>query len=366
MSGGYLPTFTNPGAGSGSERFGLGSLAGGTSAVAIGPSTNASGNFSIAIGNGISSSATEAIAIGSTVGFSNSVGIGTSQTHRGTGGVLIGRSASGYAASNTAYVGIGFAASASTQGVAVGNSALARAVDSIAIGGGAEVASTETSAVIIGRSASTNAGATGGQQVAIGASSSAAWRGTAVGWKATTTVVSGTAIGWAAYSTASHGVAVGRGAWMPDANNVAIGFIGGNGTVRIYPGSMHTHKFVNWWDGATTTLDPTACKVVYSGVDAYDATGSPTSNVAGGPTQVSGGRSTGDQLGGDVLFTTTPIGVSSNTKNTEVVCGKFDAAGSGEESRFWLYDVSDSTLKRVTFGADDSGGSGHKLLRVTN
>jgi hypothetical protein len=41
-------------------------------------------------------------------------------------------------------------------------------------------------------------------------------------------------------------------------------------------------------------------------------------------------------------------------------------ATGAEESRLLLLDLSDGTLKRVTFGADDSGGAGHKVLRVAN
>ena len=357
---------SNPGAGDSSERFGLGSLAAGTATLALGFNASAPGNFSMAIGSGTVVSGTESIGMGSAVGFNFCVGIGTSQTHRGQSAVLIGRSASGFAAGNTGYVGIGFAATAAGSAVAIGNSALARAGSSIAIGTNAAVDATETNAVVIGSGASTNAGQGGGQQVAIGSSASAAWRGVAIGHLAFTSMVSGTAIGWGASSAAPHGVAIGRGAWVATNNDIAIGFNGGNGTIRVHPGSLHTHKFVTTYDASVVDLTPTLNRVVYAGPDAFDATASPTNDVAGGPTQVSGGRSTGTAIGGPVEIATTPAGGSSNnTKNAEIVAARFDAT-AGVDSRFLLLDLTDGTLKRISFGADDSAGSGFKVLRVAN
>jgi len=36
------------------------------------------------------------------------------------------------------------------------------------------------------------------------------------------------------------------------------------------------------------------------------------------------------------------------------------------ETGMWLYDADNGTLQQVTVGADDSGGSGFKLLRIAN
>lgn len=46
--------------------------------------------------------------------------------------------------------------------------------------------------------------------------------------------------------------------------------------------------------------------------------------------------------------------------------GEFDNNSTSGETRFLLYDVTAGTLKRVSVGAADSGGSGYKVLRVPN
>lgn len=45
---------------------------------------------------------------------------------------------------------------------------------------------------------------------------------------------------------------------------------------------------------------------------------------------------------------------------------RFDNGASAGETRFMLYDITAGTLKRVCVGADDSGGTGYKVLRVPN
>jgi hypothetical protein len=49
-----------------------------------------------------------------------------------------------------------------------------------------------------------------------------------------------------------------------------------------------------------------------------------------------------------------------------VKVGEFDNDATAGNTRFLLYDVDAGTLKRVSVGAADSGGSGYKVLRVTN
>jgi hypothetical protein len=44
----------------------------------------------------------------------------------------------------------------------------------------------------------------------------------------------------------------------------------------------------------------------------------------------------------------------------------FDASVTPDETRFLLYDTTSNTLKRVSIGATDSGGTGFKVLRVPN
>ena len=45
---------------------------------------------------------------------------------------------------------------------------------------------------------------------------------------------------------------------------------------------------------------------------------------------------------------------------------QFDNNSSAGQTRFWIYDVDNGQLERVTVGAADSGGAGWKVLRIPN
>jgi len=52
---------------------------------------------------------------------------------------------------------------------------------------------------------------------------------------------------------------------------------------------------------------------------------------------------------------------------TEVIDAiKTDQSVTAGDTRFWLWDVDNGQLERVTVGAADSGGSGYKVLRIPN
>lgn len=52
---------------------------------------------------------------------------------------------------------------------------------------------------------------------------------------------------------------------------------------------------------------------------------------------------------------------------TEVIDAiKTDESVTAGDTRFWLYDVDNGQLERVTVGAADSGGTGYKVLRIPN
>lgn len=46
--------------------------------------------------------------------------------------------------------------------------------------------------------------------------------------------------------------------------------------------------------------------------------------------------------------------------------GRFDADGTAGNTRFFVYDVDNATLERVSVGAADSGGTNYKVLRIPN
>lgn len=286
-----LGLITSPHSGSDSERFGANSSATGANSVAVGAFAAAN--------------------------FANSASFGYDARVTGTTATALGRSAVAGASS----VSVGYACSSGTNSVAAGNSAAATGGSGVAIGQAASVAAAETHGVAVGQGATCPTGAVGGgENVAVGGLALASeWRATAVGFKAKATAISSTAIGRGAFSAHTHGIAIGRGAWTNANNQIAIGFSGGNVATDVYFESGHTSKYVDWPDGATITRTPSATPIVIHGFDGYDATGTPTNNIAGGDLRLAGGRGTGTAAGGPVRIQVAPAGgVSNNTKNALV------------------------------------------------
>jgi hypothetical protein len=327
--------------GSGADSFAIGrdALASGSQSTAVGWITQATGTSTIAIGADARATANLNMAIGY-----------SARAISGTTCTAIGYSAA--AAGGTGSTAIGYAASSPVaSGTAIGGSASAGGSGSVAIGYQAVIAAGQTSAVAIGREATITAGS--GENIAIGGSSTANdWRATAVGFGARATVVSSTAIGRRALASASHAIAIGRGAWSNAAGMIAIGFNGGNVPTDVYFESGHTHKYVDE-DAATVTRVPSSTPIVIHGFDAYDATGSPTNNVAGGDLQLAAGRGTGTAVGGAVKLQVAPAGGSSNnTKNTLVTV--VEAGCSSTASTLGFFGAAPTT--KPTGVAVDAAG----------
>lgn len=286
-------TLSPVGAGTDSTRIGVSSTSAGVSSTAVGAFAVSSGSHASAFGYDSKASASFSLALGRTS-----------------------------LASQSAAVAIGYASTASNfSATAIGTSASALAGSAVAIGDSSSVASAETGGCAIGKGATVSTGATGGgENIAIGhLSTSSEWRATAVGFKAQATAISATAIGRGALATATHAIAIGRGSWSNVANLIAIGFGGGNTQTDVHFESGHTHKYVDPVDGTTITRTPSLTPIAIHGFDAYDATGSPTNNVAGGPLILAGGRGTGTATGGSVKLQAAPAGgASNNTKNALV------------------------------------------------
>ena len=168
-----------PGAGSGSERFGINATAAGTSAVAIGNAASATGTGAIAIGQGATTSVIGEIAIGQgavanggggaeiAIGYLSSatgnfaVSMGYNVTNSGSHSVAIGRSIAltgestvvigglasggvnstviGYTASNAGHGGVALGSQSAAAGlysIALGTLATTTAAQQMVIGGG--------------------------------------------------------------------------------------------------------------------------------------------------------------------------------------------------------------------------------------
>jgi hypothetical protein len=268
------------------------------------------------------------------------------------------------------------------------NSKLDAAQDKVAIGNGADASATSFP-VVVGKDATadssygtavgyaaivtfdnTYGGASGPEGSAIGQESKAyAWRATALGAKAHAAATSSTAVGAGSFTDKTHGVVIGRGSVMygngVEANSANVG---GDDCEHVYVGNSWGHEFDTPPGGISIgNIIPDTRVIRYHGQDAYDAKAVVDStNIDAGHVSVAGGRGTGTGAGGEVRFETAPVGaVGANVKNNLVVAGKFDAATS-VDTRFLLLDLTDGTVKRVSFGADDSAGVGYKVLRVEN
>jgi hypothetical protein len=237
----------------------------------------------------------------------------------------------------------------------------------IAIGEGASLTSDESFG-----------GSNNPERVVIGRSAQAGcWRNTVVGAFAHALDTSASAWGFGACSEVSHGNALSRGAYIPHETGEAnltlfadYDLVLGNGTMHRCdqsPASVKYGSALTTEEDTGVTPSGTECKV--RGKDAFDARATPSdTNIAGGHIAVCAGRGTGSGVGGKVRLQTAPAGSSGAAKNAWATAIEVDAVATGgsEETRFLLLDLTDGTLKRVSFGADDSAGTGFKTLRVAN
>lgn len=196
------------------------------------------------------------------------------------------------------------------------------------------------------------------------------WRATAIGAYAYGAAVSTTCIGMGSYANQSHGVTIGRGGYNDTINSVVL--YTGSAQMATYFGSQHaaftnpamplteTKSFATELNNGTFVATFTTC-------DGKDVRPTPLlTDTRGGSVQVAGGIGTGTANGGDVLLSTSPADISGgNNLNSLEVAVKIDAS-KNVDTRFFLLDVTDGTLKRVEFGDDDSAGVGFKTLKIAN
>ena len=216
-------------------------------------------------------------------------------------------------------------------------------------------------------------GVDGGQAVSIGAYAYAgSWRNTVLGAYARGENVSSTVIGYGAYSGLSHGQVFGRGAYLNKdlVGTEGITLLKNTITVLGNAYAKYTNPYVQNSDEVVNHVSEqnAGTRIIRLTVDSgLDADIVPTvTDTKGAILELSGGISTGTAQGGLLTFASSPAsGVSSNVLNSNVVAAQIDAS-AGVDTRFMLLDVTDGTLKRVQFGADDSAGTGFKVLKVEN
>tara|TARA_R100001244_G_scaffold131649_1_gene105250 strand:- start:691 stop:2493 length:1803 start_codon:yes stop_codon:yes gene_type:complete len=249
--------------------------------------------------------------------------------------------------------------------------------DTTAIGSSLVLDTTESpDCVVIGHGSGAGTdpnGASGGQQVAIGKNAySGSWRCTTIGAFSKSDKVSSTVVGYGAYSGMIHGAVFGRGGYITEAlqgtNSITLLYTETTVIGKAY--AKYTNPYVEGNDEIVNNVsEQNNGTEVYNITTAsgLDADTTPTvTDTKGAILDISGGIGTGTAESGLLTFSSAPSsGVSSNVLNTNEIAVQIDAS-VGVDSRFMLLDVTDGTLKRVEFGADDSAGAGFKTLKIAN
>lgn len=197
------------------------------------------------------------------------------------------------------------------------------------------------------------------------------WRATALGAYAFAAATSATCIGMGSYANKAHGLTIGRGGYN-DRQNASLIYQSGN-VPQNYFGAMHAaHTNIAMPGNETIDFSAELNAGIYvstfTTVDGLDVRPVPSlTDTRGGHIRIGGGVSTGNALGGEIRFATSPASLVGGTNiiNGWTEAAKFDAE-MGVDSRFWLLDVTDNILKRVQFGSDDSAGTGFKTLKIAN
>ena len=103
-----------------------------------------------------------------------------------------------------------------------------------------------------------------------------------------------------------------------------------------------------------------------NGISLIAGSGGTGGNFRGGNILIRAGRNSGNATPATITFQTSPAGGSGSGLQAAVDAAQFDASTTADDMRFLLWDVSAGSLKRVSRGASDSGGTGFRLLRVPN
>lgn len=234
------------------------------------------------------------------------------------------------------------------------------AINNMVIGGGTPLAGTFTAlnatsiGTIPGTGAFTTLSASGATTLTAGAASTTVATGTlivtgGVGVSGQVTSATQATSGFASWGSGSAG-SPGYGG-LTVWNSGQIGFMAG-GTVLA--GSANDAFFTRGGAAATLQMGANAATGINQKLKAMDA-----SAGTGGNLTLAAGL--GTTAGGQLIFQT-----AVNTAGGYVDAAKLDNSTTATHTRFFLYDVDNATLERVTVGAADTGGAGFKVLRIPN
>ena len=152
------------------------------------------------------------------------------------------------------------------------------------------------------------------------------------------------------------------------AGTAAEGIKMGSGIVSVTPANTPFSGTVNNTTAHTFTVradtntvrSRAGSTIKLVGGDAF------STNFAAGPIYVQTGRGTGSGAGSEIYFQGTIPEASGTTLHTYRDLARMDANTASGETPLLLLDIGTGTLKRVSIGAADSGGTGFKVLRIPN
>lgn len=172
-----------------------------------------------------------------------------------------------------------------------------------------------------------------------------------------TTVASISAAGVLSVSS-GNGVVYGSG------SNTYLGtyFYVGNNTGLV---TVEANASITWGTMAISRDSTSSNALRISTGRLIAANGSGTNNAATAMI-ISPGKSTGTATPATLTLQRTVVGSSGSTAQTLVDAMQLDGNTTAGETPMLLLDITAGTLKRVSIGASDSGGTGFKVLRVPN
>lgn len=168
-----------------------------------------------------------------------------------------------------------------------------------------------------------------------------------------------TAVGFASLVSANYSTGLGALCVSDFSGSTTVGY-----GSRCYASSQfvagstdcpHTNLF---FGNGVTHASPVAYTI--------NGTGGSGTNIVGGKVTVAGGKSTGNATPAIVAIATGTAGASGSVAQTLRDAVQVDGNTTSGETPLLLLDISAGTIKRVSIGAADSGGSGFKVLRVPN
>jgi len=173
------------------------------------------------------------------------------------------------------------------------------------------------------------------------------------------TVASPVVLGWSASTNASLGADTG---------------LGRNGTATIEANNGTAGR---WGQLKVGTYDASVSAITNGlTVGHQKSSGTPAAGMGSGTLYRIDSSTTADQDAAQVAAVWTVATHASRTAEFQINVvnnaaalansAKFDLSSTANDTGFWLYDANSGTVKRVVVGASDSGGTGFRLLRITN